>query len=553
MRQLAVKALKTAERSDGIDDINGIGSRQLAARPGRLPNRLRRVAWDYGRLLIVSVILQLGLFELSSALAYHSNASFWYAPAGLSVALFLLLGGRALPIVLCCVAATTLVNVSTLEPGANPVLAILPLLGIPLAHAVPYWAGVHVLQRITTGAFDPRNPSHVLRFLILIPVAAAVAAFLGVNVLYLLGGVPFVQAQDLFAAWWIGDAVAALCLSIAIAYLLLMVLDLMGADLGCRFICEDSVHHKRLPLRDLLYLPLAGLLFLASASLSYRYPEKLGLSFPVYAMVIALLWTIYKARSPIVYLVLAVMTVTLAYTASAFGLIASAAEYQIAMIAVGSITYLTNAAVSSQRKALDHSEQVNKRLLSEIRQKESLQAHADLLQFRSGRDYLTGALNRAFFEEALHTQYHRRVQKGGRHCLAFVDLNDFEQVNDRFGYHAGDEALKTVARRLMSRSRQGDIVARYGGDAFVVILPEVANVLEADAIISRWKRDVADQRIQTYPELTLSISVGRVFFPGSSEGETEMSVLQAAVQDMYQDKGRTETSKRAAARSRPRP
>lgn len=535
--------MKAAERSDGTNDINGFGPRNLAARPGLLPDRPGRVAWDYGRLLIVSVVLQLVLFQLSSSLAYHPNASFLYAPAGLSVALFLLLGGRALPIVLCCSVATTLVNASTLELSANPVLAILPFLGIPLAHAVPYWAGVHVLQRTTTGAFDPRNPTHVLRFLIIIPAAAAVAAFLGVMVLYLLGGVPFAQVQDLFAAWWIGDTVAAVCLSIAIAYLSLMVLEWIGADLGCRFVCEDAVHHKRLPLRDLLYLPLAWLLFFVSAALAYSDPEKLGLSFSVYAMVIALLWTIYKARSPIVYVVLAVLTVTLAFTASAFGLIASAADYQIAMIAVGSITYFTHAAVSSQRKALAHSEQVNKRLLSEIRQKASLQEKAELLQFRSGRDYLTGALNRAFFEEALHIQYHRRTHKGRRHCLALVDLNDLKQVNDRFGHHAGDEALKALARILMIRSRQGDIVARYGGDAFVVILPEVASVREADAIISRWKGDVAGQRLQLYPELNLSISVGQAFFPGSPDSETEMSILWAANQDLYQDKARMKTSK----------
>ena len=96
--------------------------------------------------------------------------------------------------------------------------------------------------------------------------------------------------------------VAAVCLSIALAYLHLMALELLGADLGYSFVYADEVHHKRLPLRDLLYLPLA-LLFFASVSLSYLYPDKLGLSFPVYAMVIALLWTIYKTRSPIVYVV----------------------------------------------------------------------------------------------------------------------------------------------------------------------------------------------------------------------------------------------------------
>ena len=206
------------------------------------------------------------------------------------------------------------------------------------------------------------------------------------------------------------------------------------------------------------------------------------------------------------------------------------------MIAVGSITYFANAAVSSQRQALVHSEQVNKRLITEIKEKEALQADAENLRFKSSRDGLTGTLNRAFFEDALHRMHYQSVRHGGQHCLAFIDLNDFKQVNDRFGHHAGDEALKVIAWVLMGRSREGDIVARYGGDEFVVILADVATPSEADVIIDAWKEEVAANRVPGYPEIRLSISVGRAFFPDSLRVDNEMSVLRAADENMYEDK-----------------
>lgn len=69
-------------------------------------------------------------------------------------------------------------------------------------------------------------------------------------------------------------------------------------------------------------------------------------------------------------------------------------------------------------------------------------------------------------------------------------------------------------------------------------LSGIVSPREVDTIIGQWKRDVVAQRFQGYPEMALSISVGRAFFPGSSPSENEMSILRAADQEMYKDKAR---------------
>ena len=166
-----------------------------------------RIKLHYAFLLAFSLALQVILFQLSLSLEYHSHASFWYAPAGMSVALFLLFGNRAFPIVFCCVAATTLLNDPILTPGADPVRSILQLLGYPLAHTVPYWAGVFLLQRSIKGAFDPRKPGHILRFLLILPFAAAGAAVLGAYFLHVLAARPSLRFRTFWrragsATWW---------------------------------------------------------------------------------------------------------------------------------------------------------------------------------------------------------------------------------------------------------------------------------------------------------------------------------------------------------------
>jgi diguanylate cyclase (GGDEF)-like protein len=87
-------------------------------------------------------------------------------------------------------------------------------------------------------------------------------------------------------------------------------------------------------------------------------------------------------------------------------------------------------------------------------------------------DALTGAKNRKGFQEALAGEIARHERKGIAFCLAYIDLDNFKQVNDNHGHAEGDRLLKAVAEVSLETLRRSDTVGRIGGDEFAVILPE---------------------------------------------------------------------------------
>ncbi len=96
-------------------------------------------------------------------------------------------------------------------------------------------------------------------------------------------------------------------------------------------------------------------------------------------------------------------------------------------------------------------------------------------------DDLTGLPNRLMFGEHLDLALARAQRHGRQVAVLYVDLDDFKQVNDTYGHEAGDQLLRQIARRLERATRATDLVARHGGDEFIVLVAD----LPADRIPPR--------------------------------------------------------------------
>ncbi len=119
-------------------------------------------------------------------------------------------------------------------------------------------------------------------------------------------------------------------------------------------------------------------------------------------------------------------------------------------------------------------------------------------------DALTGIPNRRAYDQKLTEEYSRAKRTGAPLSLLLIDIDHFKHYNDTFGHPAGDAALQSVARVLMSSLRPYDFLARYGGEEFVIILPST-DLTDAIVVAERVRTLVASSE---FPHRKFSVSIG---------------------------------------------
>jgi diguanylate cyclase (GGDEF)-like protein/PAS domain S-box-containing protein len=184
--------------------------------------------------------------------------------------------------------------------------------------------------------------------------------------------------------------------------------------------------------------------------------------------------------------------------------------------------------ITERKQAEKKLRNANERLQGQLIEIGTLQSE---LRAQAVRDPLTNLFNRRYLDETLDRELARAARERYPVCVIMMDLDHFKRVNDTYGHEAGDQVLKALAGTLSTGNRRGDFACRFGGEEFVVVMPNIV-VEVAYQRAEHLRRTLNSLQIPygTF-QLSTTISMGIACYP--TDGQERESILRAADRAMY--------------------
>ena len=172
-------------------------------------------------------------------------------------------------------------------------------------------------------------------------------------------------------------------------------------------------------------------------------------------------------------------------------------------------------------------------LLNTINQAITNYKNAMKLQTESLTDPLTGLWNRRYINQELSRILKSAERYKYLFSILFIDINNFKEINDHYGHDKGDKVLSITANLLKKICRETDIIGRYGGDEFIILIEHNGRD-KIHGLVNRIKEKLLDKYIDKKHSINISIAVGIASYP--KDAKDIKTLIKIADKEMYQDK-----------------
>lgn len=145
-----------------------------------------------------------------------------------------------------------------------------------------------------------------------------------------------------------------------------------------------------------------------------------------------------------------------------------------------------------------------------LKEIESLQAE---LRDQAIHDPLTGLFNRRYMQDVFRREFSRAAREGSILSLIMIDMDELKKINDSYGHHSGDMAIQMLARQLLTNLRLEDIVCRYGGDEFIILMGGITSE-NAVKRVEEWRANLSDNQLDVHgSKIHIKFTAGVASFP----------------------------------------
>ena len=405
---------------------------------------------------------------------YSEHASVWFPAAGLTFAALFIVGVRAIPALLsACVCITFWAGYyyqlelsfwQTLQGGL--------LFGI--AHIIPYYAGARLLRQLAHPG-QVNLPLFVIGFLLIAALSSILATIAVIAALVMSAMLPFSAVSSTWLPFWIGDLAGVVVIAPLFASLLSVLYP------APKLIWEHLTGpQQRIATEQFKYKLVLTLSLLTLAMLLTWYADTPESAFAIFFLVIPHMWIASTESAFYNAVSVALSSFFIALLVNILALMDYVMVYQFAINVIAANALFALAVPT-------------------------LTAANYKLRLMAATDSLTRVASRDHLQQRAELEISRSLEQAQPLCLMVFDIDHFKQINDQLGHSVGDQVLQQACQVTQQQLRPTDVIGRYGGDEFVVILPNT----EQEAVVAIGQRIIERLRqIELSGKLHVSASFG---------------------------------------------